>query len=159
PKDLRDCRAFGLAAIVLPADDPLRPADDRKQWRHLSDQEIESRIEKMVQSTQSNPSAIGFFIMDEPSVLDFPALGKAVSAVKKFAPGKLAYINLFPDYATLGATNMSQLGTADYTEYLERFVNEVHPQLLSYDNYSVQFSDDLTKTNVGASYFRNLLEV
>jgi hypothetical protein len=86
-------------------------------------------------------------------------LGKAVAAVKKHAPGKLAYINLFPDYATLGAPDISQLGTSNYTEYLERFVSEVKPQLLSYDNYSIQYSDDLKKLDVGASYFRNLLEV
>src|SRR5258707_3301441 len=102
---------------------------------------------------------MGYFIMDEPGVSDFPALAKAVAAVKKYAPGKLAYINLFPDYATLGAPDTSQLGATNYTEYLERFVTEVKPQLLSYDNYSVQYSDDLKKANVAASYFRNLLEI
>jgi hypothetical protein len=82
-----------------------------------------------------------------------------VAAVKKYAPGKIAYINLFPDYATLGAPDNSQLGTSNYTEYLERFVAEVKPQLLSYDNYMVQYSDDLKNAGVAASYFRNLAEV
>ena len=159
PPDLKQCRKLGLAAIVLPTDDPIRPSDDRKHWRHLSDAEIEARIKEMTASAGSNPAAMGFFIMDEPSVADFPALAKAVAAVKKHAPGKLAYINLFPGYATLGAADMSQLGTTNYTEYLDRFVNEVHPQLLSYDNYTVQYSDDLKKPAIGASYFRNLLEV
>src|SRR5438132_884283 len=90
---------------------------------------------------------------------DFSALAKAVAAVKKCAPGKLAYINLFPEYATLGAPDKSQLGTTNYTEYLERFVAEVKPQVLSYDNYMVQYSDDLKKRDVAASYFRNLIEV
>src|SRR5262249_44872991 len=76
-----------------------------------------------------------------------------------YAPGKLAYINLFPDYATLGAPDTSQLGTPNYTEYLERFVTEVKPQLLSYDNYMVQYSMDLQDRAVAASYYRNLLEV
>src|SRR5205814_5722787 len=71
----------------------------------------------------------------------------------------MAYINLFQDYATLGAPDISQLGTSNYSEYLERFVSEVKPQVLSYDNYSIQYSDDLKKADVGASYFRNLLEV
>jgi hypothetical protein len=86
-------------------------------------------------------------------------LGKAVAAVRKYAPGKLAYINLFPDYATLGAPDRSQLGTSNYTEYLERFVTEVRPQVISYDNYMVQFSDDLRNANKAASYYHNLLEV
>src|SRR5437762_12535538 len=97
--------------------------------------------------------------MGEPSVKDFPVLGKAVAAVKKYAPGKLAYINLFPDYATLGAKDTSQLGTSNYTDYLERFVAEVQPQCLSYDNYMVQFSMDLRDRGMAAGYFRNLLEV
>ena len=36
--------------------------------------------------------------------------------------GKLAHINLYPNYATLGAPDRSQLGAPTYTEYLERFV-------------------------------------
>jgi hypothetical protein len=159
PKDLPKCWKLRLAAILLPLDNTLLPPNYRKQWRDLADDEIESRIKILVTSAGSNPAARGFFIMDEPSVKDFPALGKAVAAVKKYAPGKIAYINLFPNYATLGAPDTSQLGTSNYTEYLERFVAEVKPQLLSYDNYMVQHSDDLTKPSVAASYFRNLAEV
>jgi hypothetical protein len=66
---------------------------------------------------------------------------------------------LFPDYATLGAPDRSQLGTSNYTEYLERFVAEVKPQVISYDNYMVQYSQDLKDSAQAASYYRNLLEV
>ena len=97
--------------------------------------------------------------MDEPGAGDFPALARAVAAVKKYAPGKLAYINLFPDYAVLGALDNSQLEAASYTEYLERFVNEVHPQMISYDNYQVQYSGDLKNRTVAADYYHNLLEI
>ena len=159
PKDLPKCRKLGLAAIVLPLDEPALPPNYREQWRDLADAEIESRIKTLIKAAGSNPAAKGLFIMDEPSVKDFPALGKAVAAVKRYAPGKLAYINLFPDYATLGAPDASQLGTSNYTEYLDRFVAEVKPQLISYDNYMVQYSDDLKKSDVAASYFRNLAEV
>jgi hypothetical protein len=102
---------------------------------------------------------MGYFLRDEPGVGEFAALGKAVAAVKRMAPGKLAYINLFPDYATLGAPNLSQLGTESYTEYLERYVREVRPQFISYDNYRVQSSGDLRDAKVAASYFRNLMDV
>jgi hypothetical protein len=102
---------------------------------------------------------IGYFIQDEPGIREFPSLGKAVAAVKKYAPGKLAYINLYPDYATLGAPNLSQLGTSSYEEYLEEYIRIVNPQFISYDNYRVQSSDDLQKPAVAASYFDNLLMV
>ena len=86
-------------------------------------------------------------------------LAKAVAAVKKHAPGKLAHINLYPNYATLGAPDTSQLGAATYTEYLERFVTEVKPQLLCYDNYMVEYSDDLQDSGKAGLYYTNLLEV
>ena len=159
PGDLPKCRKLNLAAILLLADPQLLPLKYHKDWRLLSDAEIENQVKVLIKAGGANPALKGYFLMDEPSARDFPALGKAVAAVKRFAPGKLAYINLLPDYATLGAPDTSQLGTATYTEYLERFVSEVKPQMLSYDNYMVQFSDDLKNPGIAASYFRNLVEV
>jgi hypothetical protein len=159
PRDLSRCKKLGLAAIMLPAEEAYASSKYLREWRTLSDAEIERRVKVMIRAAGSSPAVKGFFIMDEPGVKDFPPLAKAVAAVKKHAPGKFAYINLFPDYATLGAPDRSQLGTSNYTEYLERFVAEVKPQVVSYDNYMVQFSDDLANPARAASYYRNLLEV
>jgi len=159
PSDLPRCRKLGLAAILLPSGAGVIPLNYQQEWRKLSDAKVERRVKAMIRSGGSSPALKGYFIMDEPAARDFPALGKAVAAVKKYAPGKLAYINLFPNYATLGAPDTSQLGTSNYTEYLERFVSEVHPQIISYDNYQVQYSNDLKDRGLAASYFRNLLEV
>src|ERR1051325_3457083 len=115
PKDIKACAKLGLAAIVLPETDALLPPNDRKSWRNLSDEQIDAKVKALVKGAGASSAVKGFFIMDEPSAKDFPALGKAVAAVKKYAPGKLAYINLFPDYATLGARDISQLGTSNYT--------------------------------------------
>ena len=156
PEDLPLCEKLGLAAIMAPAksDKPWFG-----KWREMSDEEIERAVKQMVEGTANHPSVLGYFIMDEPGSPAFPALAQAVAAVKKYAPGKLAYINLFPSYATVGAPDQSQLGTATYTEYLERFVNEVKPQILSYDNYMVQYSDDLKDENKATIYYADLLEV
>ena len=159
PKDLRRCEKLHLGAIVLPADDDTNSPSFQRAWNKMSDKAIEQRIKQVIRAAGKSPAIKGYFIYDEPGVADFPALGKAVAAVKKHAPGKLAYINLFPDYATLGAPDRSQLGTSNYTEYLERFVAEVHPQVISYDNYMVQYSDDLKNADKAASYYHNLLEV
>jgi hypothetical protein len=113
----------------------------------------------MVEKAAGSKAVIGYTIMDEPGAAAFPKLARAVAAVKKYAPGKLAHINLYPNYATLGAPDTSQLGTATYTEYLERFVTEVKPQFLCYDNYMVGYSDDFQDTARGALYYANLLEV
>jgi hypothetical protein len=159
PKELAECRKLGVGAIVLPPREVFGKFTYFKEWRNLSDDEIDRRIKTTVKAAGNNPAVMGYFITDEPGVVDFPALSKAVAAVKKYAPGKLAYINLFPDYATIGSPDMSQLGTSNYTEYLEKFVAEVKPQAISYDNYMVPFSNDLENMSKGASYFRNLLEV
>lgn len=159
PRDLGQCRKLGLGAILLPVDPAYTNLQYIYEWRKLSDQEIDRRVRRVVSEAGSNRAVAGYFINDEPGAADFPALAKAVAAVKKYAPEKWAYINLFPDYATLGAKDTSQLGTSSYTEYLERFVNEVHPQLLSYDNYMVEYSNDLKDRATAASYYRNLLEV
>ena len=159
PQDLPLCRKLGLGAIMFPSDPARTNVQYIYEWKKLSDAEIESRVKNMIAAAGANPAVKGYFITDEPGAGDFPALAKAVAAVKKYAPGKLAYINLFPDYATLGATDISQLGTSTYAEYLERFVAEVHPQLISYDNYQVQYSKDLQVPSVAASYYANLLAV
>jgi len=158
-KDLPKCRRLGLGAILLPSGDDILPLNYQRAWKSLNDQEIDRRIKRLVKAGGANPALKGYFIMDEPSVTDFPALAKAVAAVKKYAPGKLAYINLFPDYATLGAPDISQLGTSNYIDYLERFVSEVKPQVLSYDNYMVQYSDDFKRSELAGKYLRNLVQI
>lgn len=125
----------------------------------MSDRQIDDTVKELVKDGRGSPAVLGYFLADEPGVQDFPALGKAVAAVKRLAPGKLAYINLFPDYATLGAPNLSQLGTASYSEYLEQFVSTVHPQFISYDNYQIQYSNDQKNPAIAASYYQNLLTV
>jgi hypothetical protein len=155
-EDLPLCERLGLPAIMAPAE-TAEPWFG--EWRKLSDAQIDQHVKQMVEKTGDSKIVLGYFLMDEPGTPAFPALAKAVAAVKKYAPGKLAYINLFPSYATTGGPDTSQLGTATYTDYLERFVNEVKPQFLSYDNYMVQYSDDLRDQHAAAIYYSGLLEV
>lgn len=72
----------------------------------------------------------GYMIQDEPSAADFPKLQKRVAELRAVRPGKLAFINLFPDYAT-----PEQLGTKTYEEYVDKFVKEVNVDVLSMDYY------------------------
>ncbi len=73
---------------------------------------------------------LGWDITDEPNAADFPILGAIIDAVNRITPGKEAYINLLPNYAI-----PEQLGTQDYSTYLEEFVNTVKPHTISYDHY------------------------
>lgn len=152
PHLLLQTQKLGLQCIVAAQNFPI-------PWKTMSDQQIESAVKELVDSTGGSPAVLGYFLADEPGVQDFPGLAKAVAAVKRLAPRKLAYINLFPNYATLGAPNLSQLGTASYADYLERFVSTVHPQFISYDNYQIQYSNDQKNPTIAASYYQNLLTV
>jgi hypothetical protein len=156
PQDYSLCEKLGLGVVVSQA-----PHLEGKDWIKMSDEEIDGYIKNLVKKGGRSKAILGYHICDEPSSTAFPALAKAVAAVKKYAPGKFAYINLYPNYATLWTMDQvrSQLGTKTYSEYLEKFVNEVKPQLISYDNYMVQFSMDLEKTDQAAKYYTNLIEV
>jgi hypothetical protein len=155
-QDYALCEKLGLAVIVTETPHLTGP-----EWEKLSDAEIDKKVRRMIEKGGNSKAIIGYQLCDEPSATAFPALGKAVAAVKKYAPGKFAYINLYPNYATLWTMDKvkSQLGTRTYMEYLERFVKEVKPQLISYDNYMVQFSMDLEKESQAAKYYTNLMEV
>ncbi len=161
PYDLHRVEGNGLKAIIDLDLGNWTGSMHRRKWRDLSDDEIDAYIKKLVANAGKSDAILGYFIADEPSVLDFPFLGKAVEAVKKYAPGKLAYINLFPNYATLSTLDQmdSQLGTKSYMEYLERYVSEVNPQFISYDNYMTQYSRDLKNKKRITEYFNNLLNV
>jgi len=152
PEHLKDCERLGVKCILAAPKFPI-------PWRTLSDAQIELIVRTLVGEGSKSPAVIGYFLMDEPGAGEFPALAKAVAAVKKLAPGKLAYINLFPNYATIGAKDISQLGTATYADYLEQYVSIVHPQFISYDNYQIVFSGDQRNAALAASYYTNLLEV
>ncbi len=147
PDQLDDLEARRLPGIVG------RPGG-RVDWASLSDAAIEAYVERVVDSAGKGRAVLGYFLADEPNAGEFSGLAKAVAAVKRLAPGKLAYVNLLPDYAT-----PAQLGARTYRDYLQRFVREVEPQLLSYDNYSVQYSRDLRDRARAASHFTNLLAV
>lgn len=76
------------------------------------------------------PAVWGYGLRDEPNASDFPQLRAQADAVRGARPGKLPYINLFPNYATA-----EQLGTPTYEEHVRQFIETVQPEVLSMDNY------------------------
>jgi hypothetical protein len=153
--DLPLCAQLGLGAILY--DHALNP--NRIKWNDLSEQQIDDFVRRWVNEVGDSPAVYGYYIKDEPGANEFPGLARAVAALARHAPGKIAYINLFPNYATLGADDLSQLQTVTYEKYLDRFCREVKPPFVSYDNYQVQFSMDLQDSQHASSYFINLLQV
>lgn len=151
------CERLGLGVVVSAKGKHLQGGD----WMKMSDQEIDDYVRKMVESGGKSKAIIGYHICDEPSALAFPKLAVAVNSVRKYAPGKMATINLYPNYATLWTLDQvkSQLGTKTYEEYLTQFIEIVEPDMISYDNYMIQFSMDQEEKSRAAQYYTNLMAV
>src|ERR1022692_1918320 len=140
PDTLAACRAAGLKAIVSDA------RVSNYDWANVDAGKTRKSVANLVAKVGRNPAVYGYYLRDEPSANMFPGLAKVADLIRELSPGKWPYINLFPDYATPG-----QLGNANYSEYLERFIATCHPTIISYDNYS--FMDD---GSVRESYWTNL---
>src|SRR5918996_1478039 len=81
PNQLEKVEKSGMRAIVG------RSGDLRVNWRAMSDQAIFDRVKGLVDESGESDAVIGYFLADEPGISEFPALGKAVAAVKQLAPG------------------------------------------------------------------------
>ncbi|MBX7258755.1 MAG: hypothetical protein K1Y02_20505 [Candidatus Hydrogenedentes bacterium] len=105
-KQIELCQKYDLKLLAWPGNDPAE--------------------------SKQGPPVWGYLVRDEPNVSDFPALRERVDAIRAARPGALAYINLFPNYAS-----KKQLGTDTYEEHVRRFIDEVRPDVLSMDHYPI----------------------
>lgn len=140
--DLKRISHAGLKAIVY--DNSIQVGDAESK---LSEAEISKRVNGIVEKTANDNSVFGYYLRDEPGSAIFPGLKRWKDAWTRATPQKMAYINLFPVYAS----NEEQLQAKDYEDYLEKYVSTVKPTFISYDNYSLMKGDSLRK-----GYFENL---
>jgi hypothetical protein len=109
-----------------------------------------AKLDALITRVRNHPALYSYFITDEPNAAAFPALGKLVAYLRERDPAHLAYINLFPTYAS-----NEQLGTKGdkitaYKDHLRQYIDVVQPSLVSYDHY--QFA----KGGDNPDYFLNL---
>ncbi len=131
----------GLRALLT--DELLSPAS-------LDNPAQLEKLDALIDRVRQHPALYAYYLLDEPSAAQFPALGRLVAHLRERDPAHLAYINLFPTYA-----NNQQLGTQGdtataYQKYLQQYVEIVKPALISYDHYQFRIKDD------SQQYFLNL---
>jgi hypothetical protein len=143
PAALDACQAAGLKAIV--SDPRVRGYD----WQKVDAIEARKRVTELIQEVRNHPAVYGYYLRDEPPSSFFPGLATVSSVVKELHPGVWPYINLFPNYA-----DASQLGTKTYDEYVEKFIAECNPPVLSYDHYAL-----FEGGGMRGEYFANLESV
>jgi len=140
-KMLDFCQQVGLKALVVDS----RIAMDMTQgdgWQGI--------LGQVVADYGDHPALYGYYVQDEPNAEWFASLGQIVAEFRRRDPRHLAYINLFPTYAS-----NEQLGTQGdtvtaYREHLRQYLEIVKPDLLSYDHYHFTANGD------GNQYFLNL---
>jgi hypothetical protein len=121
-----------LAALAVAERHGLRllVADHRFEPAAVEVEGWEQPLVQAVDQYRSHPAIGGYFVFDEPNADQFEAVGAVVAELRKADPRHLAYVNLLPDYVV-----PRDLRAESYEEYVERFITEVHPQLLSFDYY------------------------
>ncbi len=93
--------------------------------------ELEKDPEATVNKVKDHPGLAGYFLRDEPACNDFPALAKWAKKVRAADNTHYCYLNLFPNYAPDDV-----LGD-NYERYVQRFIEEVDIQVLSFDSYPI----------------------
>jgi hypothetical protein len=95
------------------------------------------RVAQAVADYGDHPALSGFYLIDEPDTHRFADVAQLVRRLRTIAPGRLSYVNLYPIYVP-----PQHLAAASYEEYVERFLREVQPDLLSYDHYPFLMEKD-----------------
>jgi len=82
---------------------------------------------------------------DEPSALDFEHYGKVIAEMNKAFENQFAYLNLYPNYASVAQNNASetvnQLGTPTYAEHIEAYCKKVPTDYICYDFYPCGYNN------------------
>ena len=119
-KMLDACQKAGVKAILYD------PALAGSRWDEALDADRAVKaLPAIVKRVNNHPALWGYHLKDEPIAAHFPALGRASEAVRKLAPGKWPYVNLFPGDGP------------EYDKYLDDYITTVKPPILSYDRYVV----------------------
>lgn len=131
------CAQAGIEAMVV---------DGRIGWQMIAAEDWRETVGQVVADYAEHPALFGYYLQDEPNFRNFAALGEISAEFTARDPAHLAYINLFPTYASV-----QQLGTPTYADHVERFLEMVRPRVLSYDHYCL-----LRDGGIRPDYFENL---
>ena len=137
----------------------------------VADAERRRELDAFIAGIKDHPALAGYYLTDEPGVYKFEEWSAVARRLYELDPGHFAYVNLYPVYASQKQLGVFQSGkpkgdigipdnfagvgnikTAiiNYNEYLEQYIRQFQPRLLSYDHYH------FLKDRDGEQYFLNL---
>lgn len=102
---------------------------------------IDARATNLVSANSGHPAFLGFRLGDEPPAYMFPGIGYACQKLVQLDPNCLPWVNLLPNYSygsgTFVGYGTNSFGTNMYhKEYMDRFMTNVYPRVLCYDDYT-----------------------
>ena len=137
------CADAGIEAMV----------SDRRITEAIGNRENrESLLAQVVDDYKAFGNVKAYYITDEPSYDDFEALGGVCAILKKLDPEREAYINLFPNYASI-----EQLQTGSYKKHIDLYADIVKPAIISYDHYHFVGRDLENKSDAGENERERLI--
>lgn len=116
----------------------------------MSDDVI-SNPEGTVARFRDEPQIVGWYLLDEPVANQFADLARLRDRIYAVDSTRLIYLNLLPEILP-----SAKLGTKSYDEYMQRFLDEVRPQMLSYDHYPILHNDSTNTTVIRPEFYSNL---
>ncbi len=129
---------YGVGAIVTDVVPGWWGGDGNNAGK-LSESNPLSKYAEAAAKFADHPAVWGIDVGDEPSALDFPYYGRVIDTVNRVFPNQFAYLNLYPNYASVAKNNavetVNQLGTATYAEHIERYIENVPTDYICYDYY------------------------
>jgi len=102
--------------------------------------ELKSETEKTVRRFMNHPALAGYHLMDEPNIRVMPELGTWAKKINSIDRTHFCYVNLFPNFA-----DTAQLGTKQYTDYVQEYIRQIPVQFVSFDYYPI-LKDRISKT-------------
>jgi len=149
--ELDAAHAQGLRVLFYAQD--IKLGDPKGTPGMLDDPVRREKLGAMIERVKNHPAMYGYYVYDEPGAALFPMLARLVAFIRERDPHHMAFINLFPCYASAAALGTSGDTVTAYREHLRQFLDIVKPDAISYDHFHFKGAD---RPYDGGDYFLNL---
>jgi hypothetical protein len=110
----------------------------------LNCEEMSSNPELVVSQFKDHPALDGYYLGDEPYSDMFSTYGALADRIRELDKEHYVYLNMLPGY------------TQNYKNYVKDIISIVNPKFLSFDNYTLYYTDESEELIVHPKMFENL---